>query len=176
MSYVKKLPLVTVLVLCTVLIFPIEKESYLSNEYYAPLVCNIESKLLNNKYIRSVNVYKASDPFPFTPDLFSFELETTNGHKYIFECIPADLSFYKSLSRIKSINGTEYVTLKKWLWNTSSDRGIVLTQLSGIKKLQIKSLLDFFENETILYEYFTQPVDNIKHETKLNIQFHKIRG
>lgn len=176
MRYIKKISLVTVYLLCMVLVFSTEKESYLTNEYYAPLVYKIENKLCDNKYIKSVNIYKAANPFPFTPDLFSMEIETANSHKYVFECIPADLTFYKSLSRIKSIDGTEYVTLKKRFSKTSSDRGIVLAQLSGIKKLRIITLLDFFENEDVLYEYFNQPQEMIRHETKSNIQFHKIKN
>lgn len=176
MRYIKKISLVTVYLLCMSLVFSAEKESYLTNEYYAPLVCKIENKLLGNKYIKSVNIYKAANPFPFTPDLFSLEIETLNTHKYVFECIPTDLTFYKSLSRIKSIDGTEYVTLKKRFYNTSSDRGIVLSQLSGIKNLRISTLLDFFEKEDVLYEYFTKPQEVIRHETKSNIQFLKIKN
>ena len=162
------------LFLCSI-VFSTEKEEYLSNSYYKPLVEKLETSLSALSNVSKVNVYEAADPYPFMPDLFSIEIVTSNGHEYILECIPVDLSFYKSLSRIRRIDGIEYVTLKKHLWTQSSDRGIVLSKISGIKNIQVKNIKSFFKNEKILYEYFTQLSDDIQHEKKSNIIFHRIK-
>lgn len=155
--------------------FSLEKEEYLSNSYYKPLVEKLEASLLALDNVSKANVYKAANPFPFTPDLFYIEVETSNGHDYILECIPVDLTFYKSLTRIRRIDGIEYVTVRKYLWKEFSDRGIVLSKISGIKNIQVRNLKDFLENEEVLYEYFTQPSDDIRHEKKPSIIFHRIK-
>lgn len=155
--------------------FSLEKEKYLSNSYYKPLVEKLEASLLALDNVSKANVYKAANPFLFTPDLFYIEVETSSGHTYILEAIPVDLTFYKRSSRIRRIDGIEYVTINKILWTKYSDRGIVLSKISGIKNIQVKTLKDFFENEEVLYEYFTQPLDDMQHEKKPSIIFHKIK-
>ena len=157
------------------LMFSLEKEGYLSNSYYKPLVEKLEEPLLALDNVRKADVFRAANPFPFTPDLFYIEVETSNGHDYILECITVDLTFYKSLTRIRRIDGIEYVTVRKYLWNEFSDRGIVLSKISGIKNIQVRNLKDFLENEEVLYEYFTQPSDDIRHERNTSIIFHKIK-
>ena len=152
------------LLLCS-FVFSEEKEEWLNNSYYKPLVEKIEASLLALGNVSKVNVYKAVPPFPFTLDLFSVELMTSNGHEYILECVPDDLVFYKSLTRIRRIDGREYVTVRKYLWKEFSDRGIVLSKISGVKNIQVRNLKDFLENEEELYEYFTQSSDGIRHET-----------
>lgn len=156
-------------------VFSAEKEDWLNNSYYKPRVEKIESSLLALDNVNKVNVYKAVPPYPFSPDLFSIELMTSNGHEYILECVPDDLSFYKSLTRIRRIDGIEYVTVRKYLWKEFSDRGIVLSKISGIKNIQVRNLKDFLENEEELYEYFSQSTDSIRHETNSIIIFYKIK-
>lgn len=175
MSLKKSVFFIFIAVFLQSMIFSVEKEKYMNNSYYKPLVEKIETSLLSLDNVSKVNAYKTSNPFPFVPDLFYIEVLTLNGHTYILEAIPVDLTFYKRSSRIRRIDGIEYVTINKILWTKSSDRGIVLSKIWGIKNIQVKTLKDFFENEEILYEYFTQPLDDIQHEKKPSIIFHKIK-
>lgn len=171
----KKYFIICVMLLLCSFVFSEEKEEWLNNSYYKPLVEKIEASLLALGNVSKVNVYKAVPPFPFTPDLFSVELMTSNGHEYILECVPDDLAFYKSLTRIRRIDGREYVTVRKYLWKEFSDRGIVLSKISGVKNIQVRNLKDFLENEEELYEYFAQSSDGIRHETRSNIIFYRIK-
>ncbi|MBP5696793.1 MAG: hypothetical protein J6X11_09140 [Treponema sp.] len=171
----KKYFIICVMFLLYSFVFSAEKEPWLNNSHYKPLVEKIETSLLTLDNVSKVNVYKAAPPYPFLPDLFYVEVVTSNGHEYIVECVPDDLTFYKASTRIRRIDGIEYVTVRKYLWKESSDRGIVLSKISGIKNIQVKNLKDFFENEEKLYEYFAQPSDGIQHETNSSIIFYKIK-
>lgn len=175
MNLIKRTLLVPLVLFCGLLFaYEYEKEDYLSNSYYAPLVAKIESELLVVDGVKGVNVYKAADPFPFMPDLFYIELEMANGHRYVFECILANLRFCNTFSNIRLIDGQHFRTITSTFGIINSDVGIVLSKISGIRKLKIKTLPDFLKNEDVLYAFFTKPEKDILHETKSNVIFRKV--
>ena len=60
MNLIKRILLVPLVLFCGLLFaYEYEKEDYLSNSYYAPLVAKIESELLVVDGVKGVNVYKA---------------------------------------------------------------------------------------------------------------------
>ena len=96
-----------------------------------------------------------------------------NGHTYIFDCIPQDLRLYKKLSNIRCIDGTKYVTVIAHFLGEKSYRGIVLSKTSGIRNLKVTTVLDFLNNEELLYDYFTSSNKVIRHEKKKRVSFYK---
>lgn len=174
MNKIKSLLLFLLVFFGNYFVFSIDKENYISNSYYLQIVAKIENELINIETVKNVNVYKASNPFPFTPDLFSIELKMKNDHTYIFECIPATLSSYRNLSNIRYIDGKEYITVISVFGIKKSYKGIVLSKISEIENLKIKNLKDFLRNEDIFYKFFTTQEKTICHPKNSQIKFYKV--
>lgn len=167
MSKIKYLLVFFIFFISNLFIFAIEKKaSYLSNEYFAPKVSEMEEKLLTCKNIKLANVYKAENPFYFTPDLFRIEVETFSGHQYFFHAIPMNLEFYNTLSSIMSIDGVSYVTIFNNIIYSSSSQGVVLSKLGKVSGIKIKTLIDLFANEEEIYDFLTNPNKEIYRNKK----------
>lgn len=171
MSKIKYLLVFFIFFISNLFIFAIEKKaSYLSNEYFAPKVSEMEEKLLACKNIKLVNIYGAENPSYFTPDLFRIEVETFSGHHYILRAIPRNLNFYNTISRINCIDGVEYVTVFKNIIYSSSGRGVVLSKLGKVSGIKVKNLIDLFDNEEEIYDFLTNPAKEI-YRSKKRIRF-----
>lgn len=163
--------------------FPVDKKCF--EEKNALIVAKMESELLNLENIKEANVYDFDSPiFGLAPKLFDIEVEMVNGHKYIFECIPEDLRFWIEASHIRSIDSQKFRTTVLPL-GISTDSviaiffgpiydffldtypGIVLSKISGIENLKIRTLLDFLKNEETFYAFFTKPEKKIRYKKNL---------
>lgn len=163
--------------------FPVEKKCL--GEENALIVAKMESELLNLEGVKEANVYDFDTLiFGLMPKLFDIEVEMANGHKYIFECIPEDLRFWIEASRIRSIDSQKFrTTILPFGISTDSViatffgpiysffldtyPGIVLSKISGIENLKIRTLPDFLKNEETFYVFFTKPEKEIRYKKNL---------